>query len=314
MTDLDLSQWRADLKAGILGVQLVDVYHPLEIYVGASDLGNARLQIRSQVKPKQPSLSNVVLVERSQVGDAWLLTMTLQDDRFTEVFLRLADHVATRSRAAASPSEAWHHVDDVFDEWQRLLTPRRSGLLSLEELRGLIGELWLILHVFSEDRPVDSAVAGWLGPLGSPQDFFYEESGLHEAKSIGPQTTRVKISSADQLDPPAELIVLRMHEVPENTQGAVNLPRAIALVRESLDAAAAAHSDFDLRLKQLRLDLDDPYYMERWFSIYSMERYDARGDFPAVRSSALPAGIQNVRYEISLPSIAEFLTSSEILV
>ena len=308
-----LQKWRLDLAAGTPGVQLVEVEHPLEIYVGASDLGRARLQIRSEVKPKEPGLSDLVLVERSQVGDDWLLTMTLQDVQFTEVFLRLADHVISRSRPATAPASAWHHVDDVFSEWQRLLTPRPFGRLSLEALRGLIGELWLLLHVFTENRSIDQAIAGWLGPLGAPQDFHFEESGFHEAKAIGPQTTKVKISSADQLDPDVELIVLRIHEVPENTQGAVNLIRLTGLVKDALDSDAIDHGELDLRLKQLRVDLDDAYYTERWFSIYSCEKYDASAHFPAIRAGALQAGIQNVRYEIALPTISEYLTSSEIL-
>ena len=314
MSDLSfLPKWREDLAAGTPGVQLVEVEHPLEIYVGASDLGRARLQIRSEAKPKEPELSDLVLVERSQVGADWLLTMTLQDAQFTEVFLRLADHLVSRSRPATSPATAWRRVDDVFNEWHRILTPRPFGRLSLEALRGLIGELWLLLHVFTENRPIDQAIAGWLGPLGSPQDFVYEETGFHEAKAIGPQTTKIKISSAEQLDREVELIVLRIHEVPESTQGAVNLARLVGLVGDALDADAVDHGEFELRLKQLRVDLDDEYYTDRWFSIFSFEKYDTPAAFPAIRASDLPAGIQNVKYDIALPAISEFITVSEIL-
>ena len=42
-----------------------------------------------------------------------------------------------------------------YDEWKRLLRARPTGVLSLEELRGLVGELWLLLNRFAASMPID---------------------------------------------------------------------------------------------------------------------------------------------------------------
>ena len=114
-------------------------------------------------------------------------------------------------------------VGVVFDEWRRLLKPRASGLLSMEELWGLVGELWLILNKFSTTRSIEAAIEGWLGPMGLPQDFWYDGDGFREAKAIGP-STRVKISSEHQLDADdLELIILQIANTDEQTVGAINV-------------------------------------------------------------------------------------------
>ena len=123
---------------------------------------------------------------------------------------------------------ALDRVGTVFDEWRRLLKPRPSGLLSMDELRGLVGELWLLLGEFSNARTIGAALEGWLGPMGLPQDFWYPEDGFHEAKSIGPGATRIKISSESQLDADdLELLVLLVGSTDEKATGAVNLPTLV---------------------------------------------------------------------------------------
>jgi hypothetical protein len=124
--------------------------------------------IRSETKPAMPSLSSLVLVERYQDrASKWNLSFTLQDDKFTEVFLRLADDVHSRSSQAPNEAAALDKVSTVISEWRRLLKPRPTGLLGMEELRGLVGELWLLLGEFSASRSMEDAVEGWLGPSGS---------------------------------------------------------------------------------------------------------------------------------------------------
>ena len=61
-----LTGWRRRLAKGQLGVVLVEVDHPLEVYVGASDLGHPLVQVRSKVKPRLPELSDLVFVHRKE--------------------------------------------------------------------------------------------------------------------------------------------------------------------------------------------------------------------------------------------------------
>ena len=307
-----LADWKARLKAGQLGVVLVEAGHPLEIYVGSSDLGHPLVQLRSSVKPDLRQISELVLATRQQDGERWVLSLNLQDARFTDVFLRLVAHLVSASRREPTAESAWKSVAAVLDEWKRLLQMRPHGLLSLEELRGLIGELWLVLHRFAREMPIDQVIAGWLGPLNAPQDFWYESTGFHEAKSIGPSATRIKIASAHQLDEEGmELLVLQVPQVAESETGAFNLVGLADEVSALLPEPGNGANELDIRIKRLGVDLAHPYYADTWFKVSAVETFSVSEDFPAIRHGALRAGIDHVRYSLDRNAIAPFLVATE---
>lgn len=307
--------WRADLSAGATGVQLVEIKHPLEVYVGASDAGLARVQLRTLVKPNLPVLADVVLVDRTLMSQTWVLTLTLQDARFREVFIRLASHLVTRSRVAQTEVEGLKIVDQVIDEWRRLMTPRPTSRLSLEALRGLVGELWFLLnrHALGEDT-FQGAVEGWLGPLGEPQDFWSADAGLREVKSVGPSASFVKISSAEQLDPESmELVVLELPQVPESTGGAVTLAALVTDALGRLSSEGCSPDAVELRLKRLGVDASDPWYAEQWFRVDSIATFDVGVGFPRVRARDLAAGVARLRYQVARASLEPFKREFETL-
>lgn len=306
-----VAKWRQQLAAQISGLHLVSAQHPLQLFTGCSDAGEARLVIRAKSKPPKPALANVVTVERfeDQAG-TWNLSLSLQDKRFLEVFLRLTDDLHGRTASANSEASALRLLGDVIDEWRRLLTPRAAGLLSMEELRGLIGELALVMRRFSETRTVEAAIEGWLGPLGLPQDFWYETSGFHESKAIGPSVTAVKISSAHQLDEIGlELIVLRVSNASEQDAAATNLVDLVDRVVDGL-SDGASRAPLDDRLARLGVDLDNSFYRETHFVITQLASYEVTPEFPAIRASALPLGLRSVTYEIELAAISDYLRST----
>lgn len=308
------STWRKDLQQGVTGVQLVEVDHPLEVYVGASELGNARFQIRSIAKPVLPVLADVVLVDRAAFGQSWVLTLTLQDARFREVFIRLASHVVARSRDAESEPEALKIVDQIIDQWRRMMTPRPSRRLSLEALRGLVGELWFLLHRQSAGTAFTDALDGWLGPLGEPQDFWSAERGFREVKSVGPSAPAVKISSAEQLDPePMSLMVLEVPQVPEATARAETLVSLANAARDRLDGENRKPDDLAFRLERLGVDLTDTWYAEQWFRVDSVAEFRVSGSFPRIPARELPLGVGKVRYQIARSALEPYKQSFDIL-
>jgi hypothetical protein len=178
----------------------------------------------------------------------------------------------------------------------------------MEELRGLVGELWLLLNEFCTTRPISSALEGWLGPMGLPQDFWYAEDGFHEAKSIGPATTRIKITSESQLDcDDLELLVLSVANTDEQTVGAVNLPILVTRVLQALTDEALGPEPLTERLERLGVDLAEAFYQDTWFVVADVTSYEASGDdFPALRASTLPQGVNGVTYQIELSSLEDF--------
>lgn len=300
--------WRDQLASPESGLHLASPNHILQFFVGVTELRSPRLVLRAAEKPVKPVLSSVVLVDRYQdQGGKWNLSFTLQDHRFTEVFLRLADDIERRSAGASTEISALNRVAVVVDEWRRLLKPRRLGLLTVQELRGLIGELYLLLNYFGRTRGMATAVEGWLGPMGLPQDFWYAEDGYHEAKTIGPAIANVKISSARQLDAsPLDLLVLTVANTGEGTVGAVNLPALVGCVKKALSGEGAAVDSLDDRLSRLGVAFGDSFYEDTWFVVSKLSTYTVTDEFPSIRASGLPLGLDRVTYELELQAIEFF--------
>lgn len=309
MSDLRLVDlWRSSAQT-VDGMHLVDPEHPLELFYGRSENGLPRFVLRTSVKPVKPHLSEVVLVERYPYGeDGWVLSLTLQDLKFEEVFFKLTDDVHARTRKSATPAMALERAISVFEEWRRLMRPKTRAQLSLDELRGLVGELWLLLNHFADEMTVSAAVEGWLGPLGLPQDFHYPSAGYSEVKSIGPATVQVRISSEHQLDAqPLRLHVLTVPTVTESTPGAITLALLVSNIQNKLLASGDSSDPLEERLKRLGVDLNDSYYGEMWFLIERFATYNVGPDFPAVRASNLPNGVNRVSYQIELVTIQDHM-------
>lgn len=307
-----INSWREHLVGPVPGLHLTDSVHPLQFFIGKTDDDAPRVVIRSVDKPVKPTLSDVVSVERyEEQSGKWNLSLTLRDNKFSEVFLRLTDDMYARSSDAPNPRVALDRVAAVLEEWRRLLEPRPLGLLTMDELRGLIGELWLIDIEFSAERTIEAAIEGWLGPLGLPQDFWYAEGGFYEAKSIGPATVRVKVSSEHQLDAAdLELRVIVIGSTDESSPGAVNLPALVNRIKSKLAAVAVSADTFDERLDRLGVDLSESFYSEAWFVVSRMTVYEVDGRFPAIRASSLAVGVERVNYELQLAAIEEFRVRS----
>lgn len=310
MSESLVATWREQVHGP--GMHKVASVHPLQFFVGRDDTGRARLVIRGPVRPQLPGLSGVVHVERFEDSSGqWNLSLVLQDAKFEEVFLRLADDVHARTATAPNEAMAADRVHRVIDEWRRLLSPRPRDLLTMEELRGLVGELWLVLNWFTGDRTVEHALEGWLGPLGLPQDFWFEQDGYHEAKCVGPSTSSVKISSAEQLDQPImELLVLVVATTDEAQPNALNLRTLVTRIQEALAADGASERSLLEKLDHLGVDLNASFYQDTWFVVAGVNAYRVDEDFPAIRASALPNGLNRVRYQIELDAIEEFCTST----
>ena len=310
MSESLLSTWRSHSNGP--GMHLVGSDHPLQFFIGRDESGHARVVIRGSVKPQKPSLSGLVHIDRFEDQSAmWNLSLVLQDPKFEEVFLRLVDDMHARTANAPNQTIATDRVTGVIDEWHRLLKARPMGLLTMEELRGLIGELWLVLHWFTRDRSLEVALEGWLGPLGLPQDFWFEQDGHHEAKCIGPSTAAVRISSAEQLDPPSmQLLVLLVAGTDESQIGAINLPTIVGRLRAALTDTGSSDQPLRDKLDRLGVELSEPFYLDTWFVVSTVDAYLVDERFPAIRASALPDGIERVRYQIDLSAIEQFRTSS----
>ena len=291
---------------------LADEAHPLRVFVGSDDIGRARFVAVLKDRPDLPVLSEAVRVERGhRTSDGrWTLVFTVLDAKLTSAFMSLAADLLTSTADAVTESDAMMLLGRCLSEWRRLLTAKGPRDLSQEALRGLCGELWVALRHLSLAHDPADVMRAWQGPLGRPQDFSFPSYGLYEVKAVGISSTRVKISSAEQLDPqgvPMELLVLRLADATEAENSTFSLLSLIAELEARLSAESEVIAGFAAKLRILGVDLSRDTYKSSIFVVRSLTRFRVGEGFPGLKASALVSGITRVRYELAINLLSPFI-------
>lgn len=287
----------------------VDDQHPLDLYAGLDPDGAQLLVLLTNSEPS-------VLTKRFQAFDVtshhrqdgrWALNVRLRRQEFSRIFAHLCQDLVGASRTGCSRAEAPGFVLDRISRWERLLTRDRSGLLDESSLRGLIGELVFMEQCAMPARGTRAAVEAWHGPLDAAQDFHFLDR-LVEVKAAGGGSSRVTISSAEQLDvygSPLFLIVVSLESAPERTDESFNLPQLVSRVRGSLTGNEEWLSVFEERLT-LAGYAERMEYEERIFVLRGIRHYAVEDGFPRLRRSEIPPAIETIRYELDVSRCSEF--------
>ena len=109
-------------------------------------------------------------ISYSKVGGKNVLIIVLKDPEQRELFGSFCDDIVRAGEKASDNADALNFSIRRTVRWHHLLRGGKLGSLTLEEQRGLLGELQF-LEYLSEAIGPRAAVEAWKGPLGSSKDF-----------------------------------------------------------------------------------------------------------------------------------------------
>ena len=251
--------------------------------------------------PRLRGLSVDASATEDGLGERVVIRLTDGEQR--EVFHRFCVDIVEATRVARSADEAIERFLARTWRWHRLLRSGRDGRLTDDEQKGLIGELRVLEHHLLSVIGARDAVEGWAGPLGSPKDFQFGLVGV-EAKARSPQRSEVGISSMHQLDSAGAIrLFLSVTEVAtalEESASAMTITDVADRVRKAIEGLdMSATILFEERLAATGFDWEDDYSDKRW-TIGDEDLYEVADGFPRITPSMVPAGVDDVRYTISL--------------
>ena len=316
MSTADLvARWRSLLAEESPAKQEVDARHPLRLLFGADGSMRPLFAVMTRRMPSEPDLpSDVVEVAVTVREDGfYVLQLCLRDASLFEVFAQLCHDLATRSASAESEGTALHAVYLALGEWKRLLRVRTQHL-SLESLRGVVGELWCGLNELAGARSVADVFARWCGPYGAHQDFQFPDGLMVEVKSIRPGAQWVEISSEFQLEAYGHrlaLVVVELEDAEPNAHGALSLPGLLSTVRDELADTPVALSAFESALAEFHDPFTHPFYGQQWFRARACRAHVVSEGFPRLTPDGLPEGVTGTRYRLSLAAIGGFAARVE---
>jgi hypothetical protein len=193
-----------------------------------------------------------------------------------------------------------------LQRWKAFFAGRRGGLLTAEQVRGLLAELTMLRTLYQSGMSHLAAIEAWTGADGVQQDFVFADRAAEIKSVTGKERNAIRISSEDQLAavaPQLFLVVYRLSELPDAPESR-SLNATVALIESELLTAEAIEG-FQRRLAAAGYlplpDYDEPQYVTAVLGSYSVSE-----GFPRLVRSGLPHGVAHVSYDIRLESIAPF--------
>ena len=288
----------------------VDDEHVADFYWAVSSDGRPELLLDFPPSDDLPTIPRLRgLTETvSASGDARSrLCLRLSDETLADVFWRLCQDVVDATRKAESPQAAAHIAVQRTWRWHHLLRGGGSGVLTVAEQKGLLGELFVLRELLAFMTPHE-AVDAWHGPMGSPKDFELGLCAIEAKARRGSAGPRVTINGADQLDTSAlEVVMLSVTDVVSAQPGAgrtltVAISELAAELQNSDQSVLEALED---RLTAAGFSYADDYSPWRWEDGEN-RLYKVDADFPRIEAAHLPTGIGEVSYDVDLNSISAF--------
>lgn len=303
----------ADIKTIFGAIDHLDTYqrvnstHTLDLYVGIDDVARWTLLLISEYPPLKVDSSRMILVNSGKRPDQkWSLSFSLVEDSYKDMFVLFCEDIVSSSACILSKEKATRFVGKRYKEWRDMLAATRGDLLSPEEIKGLLGEMYFLKECLCDQYGAEKAALSWTGPKHLPQDYIIDDT-WYEVKTVSSSRAEVTISSIEQLDcvKPGELVVVRADKTSVTNANAVNLNHLYSeLLTKLSDDAREQFSTLLLRYGYYpRPEYENEEYT---FEIKAVNRYAVSSDFPCIRRSALPASITGAKYSLALAAIDSY--------
>ncbi|MFC0304013.1 PD-(D/E)XK motif protein [Rhizorhabdus histidinilytica] len=247
------------------------------------------------------------------VGSRKALVVVLKDLEQKELFASLCQDIVRAGENAADNQDALTRSVRRTLRWHHLLRGGKTSLLSIEEQRGLLGELQFLSRLVELIGP-RAAIEAWKGPSGSSKDFELDGCLIEIKARRGAAKPYVQISSEDQL---ADVADCRLFLVVSAIDAAIK-PNGKTLTDHALDveklfsmADPEAYSLWEEAIEASGFSFDDDYSERRW-TVGKSTEFEVLDGFPRI-AMPIAIGVSSVRYSVSLEACAPFSIDPRIL-
>ena len=218
---------------------------------------------------------------------------------FAAEFLKLMDD--------RSPEDAFYQT---FKEWKKFWAGKRPPL-SVDEQRGLIGELYIIekLHELTDGKIIDA----WEGPMDGLHDYESDLVNL-EIKTTTREPPIIRISQIEQLTPLESkdffLIVVQI----TNEDSGTSLVDFVERVGYLIPEDTAEMETYAEKLKRAGYQKRHELHYGRRFSIRNILFCPITGETPILKPEILgkvPSTVTKIGYNLNVSGLDRFTPTEE---
>ena len=314
------SIWETQKPTGdiIIKTRIEDIPH-LNCYAATNHITGQHLYIMSVSKNVEiPELKNYrfkgVEIFPVETDDFRELNIYLLDNDLKDTFSLFIQDILEDIAESVTENEAVTKTLNVISKWKKLFDKINFNGLSIEQQKGLIGELLFINYLLDLQKSSSTILNAWTGPDFEDKDFVFGGTGI-EIKLTSSKYPKIKISNEGQLDAQnlteLFLILYTAEDVKEN---GFTLNSLVAQTQQKLSANIDELKFFNERLMLLGYFEEDKEHYNKMYSLKKTYSYSVSEEFPKIIKSQLPIGVYNTSYFIELSAVENFSVEMEEII
>jgi hypothetical protein len=242
------------------------------------------------------------------------LYIYLLDNDLKDIFSLFIQNIIEDIEKCVTESEAINTTLNVVSKWKKLFDKINFNGLSLEQQKGLIGELLFLNTLLNNEKTYANAVNTW---TGAEQDFQAKDFTLSsvgaEVKFTASKQPRIIVSNERQLDAEnlSELFLI-LYSTEAVKDNGISLNSIVEQTRQKI-STEEERSVFNAKLQLNGYFDEDKEHYGRMYSLKKMFVFNVTSDFPKIIKGQLPLGIYDTSYSIEISAVENFIVEPEII-
>lgn len=234
------------------------------------------------------------------------LNIYLIDNELKEIFSLFIQNIIEEIIKIPTENEAVTIISNVIQKWKKLFDKLIPKGLTLEQQKGLIGELLFLNELIDSGINTDYLLNCWTGPDFDDKDFTLGAT-CFEIKFTTSKLPRIKITSERQLDASnIDNLFLNNYISETLKENGFSLNSIVDTIREKISKNSATLKYFNEKLESADYFNEDRENYNSQYGLKSRNLYKVNDSFPKLTTNSLPQGLYNTSYYIENSAIEDY--------
>lgn len=242
------------------------------------------------------------------------LNIYLLDNELKDIFSLFIQNILEDIEPSVTESEAITTTLNVVSKWKKLFDKINFNGLTLEQQKGLIGELLFLNYLLNNEKTSVNAVNAWTGAERDfeAKDFTLGSVGI-EIKFTSSKQPRIKVSNERQLDAEnlSELFLV-LYSTEAVKDNGVSLNSLIEQTRQNI-STEEERNIFNGKLQLNGYFDEDREHYGRMYSLKKSFAFVVTSQFPKIVKEQLPLGIYDTSYSIEISAVENYIVEFETI-
>lgn len=242
------------------------------------------------------------------------LNIYLIDNELKDIFSLFVENIIEEITNVPTENEAVTITSNVIQKWKKLFDKLSTKGLTIEQQKGLIGELLFLNELINSEINPDYLLNCWTGPDYEDKDFTLGTT-CFEIKFTTSKLPRIKITSERQLDTSnVENLFLNNYTSENLKENGISLNSVVDSIREKISNNSATLKYFNEKLESAEYFDEDRENYDSQYGVKSRSLYEVNDSFPKLTTDSLPQGVYNTSYYIENSAIEEHRVDYETII